>query len=382
MNEATHHGIIFLPFLRIKKGCVIAGVEFLPLRDADGKVPDVLQTAVRPLTTILSGYVDMDGNAFTNCVVATIPGRGWDLPRDDFDTVRWASSLLFLASWARNEYFPTFSGPYVNSTAFRPVGQGFVGDEPTYIAVVARRRDGSTTNGGYEHGEFKFNPPLQCSLNDTITIDEPFLAALETAGAANSPVLERLRYALPYVSLANTDDDLMDQRAEAILIGSAFEQALGGPGNAYGLGRKFGALFKACGSVTVEDAKKARPGIEIDTSKPEYAAAQPKWWVHRKWLEELYDVRSKAVHKGHHQERSWGWSIAEHLVMAAYVFPLTVKSLLEREGHYTFGDNDRLRCRTIDKLLSATDWAKPVRRQIRTWNSIIADLRSEVSGLY
>ena len=40
-----------------------------------------------------------------------------------------------------------------------------------------------------------------------------------------------------------------------------------------------------------------RSGIEIDTKKPEYATAQPKWWVHRKWMEELYDVRTNQCMK-------------------------------------------------------------------------------------
>jgi hypothetical protein len=51
-------------------------------------------------------------------------------------------------------------------------------------------------------------------------------------------------------------------------------------------------------------------------------------------MEELYDVRSKAAHRGHHQQRQWGWSLPEHLLMAAFVFPLTVKLLLQHDGHY------------------------------------------------
>jgi len=140
-------------------------------------------------------------------------------------------------------------------------------------------------------------------------------------------------------------------------MGSAFEQLLGGDASAYKLGRKFGALFASCGSVTVEDAKKVRPGIEIDGSTPERAAAQPKWWVHRKWIEELYDVRSKSVHEGTADGQTWGWAPSEHLVMAAWVFPLAVKLLLQRDGHYACSDIDKARCLTMDKLLAVTDWA-------------------------
>ena len=54
--------------------------------------------------------------------------------------------------------------------------------------------------------------------------------------------------------------------------------------------------------------------------------------MHKKWVEELYDVRSKVAHRGTTASREWGWSIHEHLVMAAHVFPLAVKLLLVQEG--------------------------------------------------
>ena len=63
-------------------------------------------------------------------------------------------------------------------------------------------------------------------------------------------------------------------------------------------GRKFGTLFRQYGSVTVAHAMRARPTIEVDETDAQRAAAQPTWWVHRKWMEELYDVRSKSVHRG------------------------------------------------------------------------------------
>lgn len=139
-------------------------------------------------------------------------------------------------------------------------------------------------------------------------------------------------------------------------MGSAFEQLLRGDGSSYRLGERFADLFGSFGNVTVADVQKVRPEIEIDTTNRERAAAQPTWWVHRKWMEELYDVRSKVVHRGTPAARRWGWTVFEHLVMAAHVFPLTVKLLLEREGHYVLTDDDRVRCLAVDKLLASPRW--------------------------
>jgi hypothetical protein len=374
--EPDTHLVIFLPWLRLKKSHRIAGVEFWPFRDDDGKASRVFRGAVRSLARILSSYRDRKGKQSKNCVIATIPDRGWSLDEDDLETVRWATSVLFLSSWASNEYFPRFGGVYVNSEEFRFVGQRFTGPMPVYIALVSRRRDGSKWDGGYKHGEVNFSIPLQCSTQDAAKIDETFLAALDTANAAKSDTTERLQIAMMFVQRSNADDDAMTLTGEALLMGSAFEQLFGGPSSSYGLGKKFGELFSQFGSVTVAEARVARSGIDIDTTKAEYAAAQPKWWVHRKWLEELYDVRSKATHKGHHAGRPWGWRLDEHLLMAAFVFPLTVKVLLAKEGRYELTDDDRDRCFAIDKLLAATNWAESAENGgPSNWSCILSQLR-------
>jgi hypothetical protein len=36
---------MFLPFFRLKAACTVAGVEFVPLRDADDKLPEILESA-------------------------------------------------------------------------------------------------------------------------------------------------------------------------------------------------------------------------------------------------------------------------------------------------------------------------------------------------
>lgn len=264
----------------------------------------------------MSSYIDRQGLPIDNCVIATISGNGWNLSDSEILNIEWAVVLLFLACWASNAYFPYWSGPYMNSSSYRVVWQRFSG-APMYIALMSRRRDGRNWDGGYKHGEVKFSVPLQCLLGEPATIDDALLSALDRGNTENCETTRRLRYALPFVILANTDDEQMTESAEAILMGSAFEQLFGGDASAYKLGQKFGILFQSYGSVTVEGAKNTRSGIEIDVSTPERTAAQMKWWVHRKWIEELYNVRSKSVHEGTIGSRSWGWAPSEHLLMAA-----------------------------------------------------------------
>ena len=56
------------------------------------------------LTMIFSSYVGRDNKPVERPVIAAIPGRGWNLRDEDFETVSWAARLLFLACLAANEY--------------------------------------------------------------------------------------------------------------------------------------------------------------------------------------------------------------------------------------------------------------------------------------
>lgn len=71
LEASPNHLVLFLPYLRLKHGHIIGGVEFLPLRDAGGKVPEQLVSGVAAIEKILSGYLDKQGARFKNCVVAT-----------------------------------------------------------------------------------------------------------------------------------------------------------------------------------------------------------------------------------------------------------------------------------------------------------------------
>lgn len=106
------------------------------------------------------------------------------------------------------------------------------------------------------------------------------------------------------------------------------------------------------------------------------------WCVHRKWIEELYDLRSKVVHRGHHAGRNWGWSIFEHLVMSAHVFPLAVKLLLVENGHYQLSDEDRVRCLAVDRLLASVRWVEDrggeEEKELDSWTAVTARIRRDI----
>lgn len=216
---------------------------------------------------------------------------------------------------------------------------------------------------GYKHGQVKFTVPIQADSRDPISPDLGFLQALQVAEAAGSDTTRRLRAALSFFSLASTDSDVMLPEAEVILMASTFEQLLEGYG-ARNLSQKFGDLLNPFGSVTVAQALCSRVGIVVDAK---YASAQKSWFVHRKWIEELYNLRNAYAHGTALSARTWGWLRPEHLVIAAFALPLTVKLCLKQEGHYALTEEDEVRCHALDLLLAKTDWREFQQSNLTVW---------------
>lgn len=363
METAEQKLIAFLPWLKLAQPVTIGDVQFIPFRVSDTQETGGFQGLGTPFVRILSSYVDIRNRPVESATVATISRRqpAWNLRDEDFGEVQEASSLLYLAAMATNEYFQQF-GSYVNRTIFDLCWQRFT-DPVGYITLTVRRRDGELTMAGYKHGKIKFTMPAHADSRDPAIVDGGLVEALNKALAGNSVLLRRLKPALSFLSLANTDSDVMGPPAEVILMGSAFEQFL----EAYGareLSQKFGDLFHEFGSVTVGEALKVTPGIVVD---PRYAEDQRNWFVDRKWMEEFYHLRSAYVHGDDLSTRTWGWIPLEHLVMAAFAFPLTVKLMLAQDGYYALSSTDKARCGGIDLLLASSQWAQSGGSNATVW---------------
>jgi hypothetical protein len=352
MDTPAQSLVAFLPWVKLRSPVTVQNVTYRPFEVGATNEDEPLRGLTGPLTKILSSYVDFLDRPVRGCAVVVKADREppWNLVREDFEEVQWSTSLLFLATSAQNEYFQQLRH-YVNRAMFDIYWQGFT--EPTeFITLSARRRDGELLIGGYKHGQVKFTVPIQADSREPIALDLGFLEALQAAEAAGSSTIRRLRAALSFFSLASTDSEVMLPEAEVVLMASAFEQLLEGYG-ARNLGQKFADLFNSFGTVTVTQALSSRGGIVVD---PDYASKQEAWFIHRKWIEELYHLRNAFAHGTSPSARSWGWLRPEHLVIAAFSFPLTVKLCLKQEGHYTLTRGDKVRCRALDLLLAATDW--------------------------
>ena len=144
------------------------------------------------------------------------------------------------------------------------------------------------------------------------------------------------------------------------------------------LNQAIGDLIQSYTSVTVEEAIQSRTGIVIDKK---YEAAQKAWPVSRKWAQEFYHLRNEYAHGGTVTWRTWGWYPLEHLVMAAFVFPLLVKVRLTLEGHYVLTEDDEGKLRAIDKLLTVRDWGQRVgsHSNATAWQETLRKSKSDLA---
>lgn len=361
------HTIAFLPWLILDNPITLYGARFVPYIDDKGTVPIDLSGLAPMLGTIMSGYVDIRGRPIENCTVVCISDRDpvWSINEGDHQKIQQATALLTLATIANNEYF-SYTGAYSNATRFQVFFQRFT-EGRRDIAIQARRRDGTNLGGGYTHGDIKFSVPIQCKSLTPAKVDHDLIVGINKAQAQDSTLLRRILGATIFFNLANTDADGMLPETEVILSASAFEQLLNARGSAYKVSCKFDKLFHSYGTVKVGDA-------QGDAQDEE---AQKEWFLHRKWLGELYDLRSKLVHGEDIQTRTGGRSLGEHLVMAAFVFPLTVKLLLRQCSSLTARDNAY--CRAVDKLLLARDWKDDPENGVSTWQTILSEhLKDEI----
>jgi hypothetical protein len=173
--------------------------------------------------------------------------------------------------------------------------------------------------------------------------------------------------------MANTDSWAFRPSAELLMVASMFEHILQRDTKVK-LAEEFSALFQGYGSITVEQATQ-RPGIVLDKN---LGGRDKKWHLHRKWLWELYHLRNKYAHGEDPDQFQWGWSLSEHLVMSAYVFPLLVKLLLVAEGIYQLTSKDKVRCRALDPLLAARNWSQEMPdSSMSVWEGVMNEAQGE-----
>ncbi|PIR21049.1 MAG: hypothetical protein COV45_02655 [Deltaproteobacteria bacterium CG11_big_fil_rev_8_21_14_0_20_47_16] len=366
--SVPYYTICLLPWIHFDEAFHVNECSFLPFPEHG--FGDDFKCSVNE---VLKSYRDINQDQITQCTLAVVQDKSpiWQLDESEGDLgkVEHNLALFFLAAFASNDYGGQHA-TYCNSSPFQPIFQNLT-IPPRGKAVQQRRRYGSLLDGGYNHGDLIFSRPLECkSLR--LVVDKIFLAGLDSVAKSQSNLYRRILNSLSFVRLANTDQSHMSFESEAVLLAAAFE-ILFDADDKYSLTCKYRSCFDDYKTKIVSGVLQERPGIKLEEG--ENKGRDLQWQLGRKWIQELYDLRSSVVHGSDLSARQWGWHPFEHLLIGAFVYPLAVKILLKNVGRYTLSNKDKLDCMAIDFILASNDWCKPVneRSNQSNWQKAVSD---------
>ncbi|MDI1263439.1 MAG: hypothetical protein PS018_09305 [bacterium] len=356
--------VVFMPWVTLPHSIRIGRFRFQPLRVneidtvIDREITDTIKSA-------LNCYVRKNGKPIESCtmVFRSSGDRSWDIPRKSWDSAVGAAKTLALACLAEQRFFEGHFSPHLNATMFRIIGQG-VSAGSDQIAPFFSRRGGGLQIGGLRFKDVVFQRPPQIEGTSCDVINEGLLRAIERATRTKCGAAQAILASLETFLLANTESPELDADSCIALSAIAFERLIEPSANtAQGLAAAFSDYWAPFTNLTVEKSKRTKPDDK-------YKLVQASWPIHRKWMKELYEARSATVHRGSRSEFTKNWTTEQHLVIAAFAYPLVVKLRLAEEGLYSPSDKELASFETFDLLLDSSwgrGWRKPPE-----WSAILS----------
>lgn len=364
---ATHGNFCFFPWLVLPRPIRLGGFRFQPVAlsgpDAPS-APDIMSIA----EALLPRYVDLYGKPILRCTVVLRPrhARAWDIPELLWPKLQQASRTLALAVMAEQRFFEGHLSPHINATVFRPIAQGINPESPTSLAVLVRRRAQNLRIGGLELDDVLFQMPPEAIETSCPSPSDRFVRALERSRTAKADVWSAINESLPYFVIGHAETVALTDQACVMLSALAFERLLASAderSSASSIAGLYAELWSDHVRLALGKAKR----IKAD---PPYRSEQVQWPAHRKWMKELYEARSAEVHGRVEQKFSRNWSAWQHVIIAAFAYPLAIKLRLQAAGFYSLSEQELGACDALDLLLDS-DWGRDWRRPPE-WSRILS----------
>jgi len=348
--------IIFMPWVTLPSSVRVGRFRFCPLPVQDVKSV-VDSDMVETVENVLKCYVRKNGEPIDSCtiVLRARHEQAWNVPREHWKYANSAAKTLALICLAEQRFFEGHFSPHLNATMFHLIGQGITAGSDQIVPFYPRR-GGGLQIGGLRFKDIVFQRPSQIEGTECRTVNDRLLNALRRARRFQAPCIDAIDSSLDAFLLAHSETPELDLESCAMLSAMAFERLLEPTkGGAQAVASAFAGHWVPFSSIQIANAKRVRPDQK-------FFADQQDWPLHRKWMKELYEARSATAHRGTHSEFSRNWSAWQHLVIAAFAYPLSVKLRLAEDGFYVLSDRELGACEAIDQLLDSnwgSGWKKP-----------------------
>jgi hypothetical protein len=327
--------VIFMPWVTLPISVRVGGFQFCPIDARAPALSGVKSDIAQTLTKALKCYVGRDGTPIASCsiVLRARHSEPWNIPDKMWTNAHRAAEMLALACLAEQRFFEGSLSPHLNATMFRLIGQGLSVDSDR-IALFYARRGGALRVGGLRFKDVIFQQPPEIEGTECKIIGCPLLKALEKARRTQHPVWEPIASSLELFLLGHAETLELGWDSCVMLSAMAFERLLEPKkASAMSVAEAFAKLWASYSSLKIREATRIKPD-----HKHEFGAEQSAWPVHRKWMKELYEARSSRAHRGSRPEFSQNWKDWQHMVIAAFTYPLAVKLRLAAAGLYKLND--------------------------------------------
>lgn len=323
--------LAFLPWATIKETTTVGRILLVPWKPSPQ--PNVVDQ-------ILHSYTDRVGNPVKSATLLHYSGEPPTRHLDEAERLELfeLAAVLSFVALARRSLWGDWHRPYANTHSFSLVIQAFDEANPTFLADVSRRRGGRLT-AGFPRDLFQERMPGHVEPQRAFTIDLALVAAL--LAALNSPDRLRFEEALFSFNAANTDSNQVPEQHEIVALVGAFERLFQTSGKAEELAFAFTKLVAPYLSPdrpvhrTRINAFEAHHGAMRDGQRILSSC------VAEAWLRDLFRTRNAFGHGRRANNKTSGWSASGHLLLGAFVLPLTVMALLAEQRLYAMGDSDK-----------------------------------------
>jgi hypothetical protein len=170
--------------------------------------------------------------------------------------------------------------------------------------------------------------------------------------------------------MASTDADYIQENVEVMLTANAFQLALDCKGTKdIQLAQKLAKSFTPSNPVSLLSGRFATRKNQVPKSPT----------VREVWIRDLYHLRNDLGHGKVTPVYPSIWTLREHLLLAAFAFPLLVKSIFTSMGAYTLGDRDIAGIEAFERLAAAPDLMAWSPAGECTWSQILLEARTELA---
>lgn len=354
----------FMPWCPINQTHHAGEISIIPF-DRDGQSDDLDELTTCQIRAILSSYKNIEGHPVEQVALIKYGDKPIlaDLNEDEIEITRECVDLVCFSGLANREYFNQL-GTYCNTDCFILYGQRF-GDNPSFMGLTSRRREGRNIDGR-TLAETTFTIPVHASVIGEVNLEEKLLLSLiNYRNSSLNNDWSRWQNAISCFNQANTDNDTVRYQVEWVLLCSAFEHLLTAKSEAKDVSQKFADIFMPDLSLPVGKAKRKSNKWQ-----------NPDCHLRYEWIKEFYRIRGDFAHGKLKTRQPTTWGPLEHLVLATISFPLLVRVLLSKKGHYTLTNDDQAQMDAFEKIADE-DFLNPLPDQESSIDSWVGRLTRE-----